>query len=124
MVRAVWTYDEKELAVRLRSQGLLPIQIVNRFPGRTITQLYDMFRHLQKTRERIKARLPRTSAGQIGPRKDVPAHVLEDRERRQNAPETLNVKYLGDPAVPRWMSNADDKSDRVRRDGPWALARY
>lgn len=39
----------------------------------------------------------------------VPDHVLEDRERRESAPDTPNSAILGDPVTPRWMSNADSK---------------
>lgn len=52
----------------------------------------------------------------------VPNHVLEDRQRRLNAPETLNSKYLGDPVVPRWMSNANNSVEHPRYVG--MISRY
>lgn len=51
----------------------------------------------------------------------IPSDVLADRERRQNAPETPNTIWFGDPVVPRWMSNKDSKPRTyAKQSGPWA----
>src|SRR6185312_4445287 len=46
----------------------------------------------------------------------IPPHVIEERDQRLNAPDTLNSLILGDPVVPRWQSN-DDSPSQNRRYG-------
>lgn len=43
----------------------------------------------------------------------VPEHVLMERAERLNAPQTPNTVCLGDPVVPRWMSNQDNNPARL-----------
>ena len=71
----------------------------------------DRKRAEQRLEERRNTR-PYREQATLSDKYKIPQRVLEDRERRQNAPDTLNSRLLGDPATPRWMSNADRPSGR------------
>lgn len=122
--------DYRQVRRRLKSRMTLEQIASVYFKGRFTTSELDaqMSESLEIERRRHRRRLDsvreyqspkwvkvKTKTGNMLTVKYVPDHVLEDRERRQNAPETPNTRWLGDPVVPRWMSNAD--SDAKHRLG-------
>ena len=55
--------------------------------------------YAEGTEEVLRQIMPRTF------KEPTPDHVWADRDRRMAVDETPNMLLLGDPAVPRWMSN-------------------
>jgi hypothetical protein len=73
----------------------------------------------QRTAERMRFSKPpgtREIMAGLGSKRQTPAEVFADRDRRLNAARTPNMAVLGDPVVPRWNSNATRRWAHGQRD--------
>ncbi len=100
-----WTAEEDRIAAEMRAAGLTMTAIGERL-DRTENAVDGRFQYLRITPEekqrRQRIRRDRARASLSGDncwkvREGIPAHVIEDRDRRLSAPRSLTAIICGDP---------------------------
>lgn len=108
----------KQRIIAMRRMGLSAVEIGKHFGfhSRIVRGLWRTAAQLKQEEERRRERRVRRPRRRDDGRcwdslrgyrtPEIPDEVLADRDRRINAELTTNMAVLGDPVVPRWMSNA------------------
>lgn len=88
----LWTYEEcKILRREYRAKPANYDELAKLLPGRTAKAI--------RTRAALMGLVPRRPAAVRDPIESfsVPSHLLDDRDRRANAPRTITQLLMGDP---------------------------